>query len=188
MSRFSRYLVHFKIPLSVLLGIIVYLVLSFLKYTQASIAVALALTFVGSYKLIKNSLISILKGQLALDYIAILSISIAILTGEYLVALIIALMLASGATLEEYGVSSAKNSLTQLIDRIPNTVSVWENGETNRCENISKIKIGEKILIRKGEVIGLDGIFFSESGLTDESSLTGEPYLIEKIRGDVIRS
>ena len=188
MSRFSRYLVHFKIPLSVLLGIIVYLVLSFLKHTQASIVVALALTFVGSYKLIKNSLISILKGQLVLDYIAILSISIAILTGEYLVALIIALMLASGTTLEEYGLSQAKNSLTQLIDRIPNTVSVWENGETNRCENISKIKIGEKILIRKGEVIGLDGILFSESGLTDESSLTGEPYLIDKIRGDIIRS
>jgi len=153
MSRFSRYLVHFKIPLSVLLGIIIYLILSFFKYTQASIIVALALTFVGSYKLIKNSLISILKGQLVLDYIAILSISIAILTGEYLVALIIALMLASGATLEEYGVSSAKNSLTQLIDRIP---IPFQSGKTekqtgaktfpnkNRRENFDKKGRGDR--------------------------------------------
>ena len=188
MSRFSRYLVNFKVPLSVLLGIIAYLVLSFLKYTQASTIVALVLTFVGSYKLIKKSTIAIIKGQLALDYIAILSISIALLTGEYLVALIIALMLASGATLEEYGVSSAKNSLTQLIDRIPSYVSICENGVIVEKQIISKVKIGEEILIRKGEVIGLDGVLISDSGITDESSLTGEAYPVDKIKGDVMRS
>jgi len=171
----------------VLLGIIAYIVLSFFKYTQASTIVALALTFVGSYKLIKKSVVAIIKGQLALDYIAIFSISIALLTGEYLVALIIALMLASGATLEEYGISSAKNSLTKLIDRIPNTVSIFKNGEIVK-ESISSIKIEQKILIRKGEVIGLDGILISDNGLTDESSLTGEAYPVDKIKGDLIRS
>ena len=170
-----------------LLGIIAYIVLSFFKYTQASTIVALALTFVGSYKLIKKSVVAIIKGQLALDYIAIFSISIALLTGEYLVALIIALMLASGATLEEYGISSAKNSLTKLIDRIPNTVSIFKNGEIVK-ESISSIKIEQKILIRKGEVIGLDGILISDNGLTDESSLTGEAYPVDKIKGDLIRS
>jgi len=188
MSRFSRIFAHFKIPLFVLLGIIAYLILAFLKDTQLSIIVALILTFVGSYKLIKKSAIAISKGQLALDYIAILSISIALLTGEYLVALIISLMLASGATLEEYGVSSAKNSLTKLIDRIPSSVSIWKNGEIIKKEIISKIKIGEEILIRKGEVIGLDGILISDSGIIDESSLTGEAYPVDKIRGNIIRS
>jgi heavy metal translocating P-type ATPase len=117
-----------------------------------------------------------------------MSISIALLTGEYLVALIIALMLASGATLEEYGVSSAKNSLTQLIDRIPSYVSICRNGEVVEKQIISKVKIGEEILIRKGEVIGLDGVLISDSGITDESSLTGEAYPVDKIKGDVMRS
>jgi len=187
MSRFSRLFVHFKVPLSVLLGIVVYLVLSFFKFTQASIVVALILTFVGSYKLIKKTILALSKKRFALDYIAIFSIAIAILTGEYLVSLIIALMLASGATLEEYGVSSAKNSLTKLIDRVPNTISVFKNGEVIK-EFISKIKVEQKILIRKGEVIGLDGILVSETGLTDESSLTGEAYPVDKIKGDLIRS
>lgn len=129
-----------------------------------------------------------LKKRLALDYVAILAIAVALFTGEYLVAAIIALMIASGRTLEEYGISQAKNSLTKLIDRIPNAVSVWKNGEAVRKEIVSKVKIGEEILMRKGEVIGLDGILVSETGLTDESSLTGEPYPVDKIKGDAIRS
>ncbi|MDP2586025.1 MAG: heavy metal translocating P-type ATPase, partial [Candidatus Levybacteria bacterium] len=104
------------------------------------------------------------------------------------VAAIIALMIASGRTLEEYGASQAKNSLTKLIDRIPNTVSIWKNGEVIGKEAISKVKIGQEILIRRGEVIGLDGVLISQTGLTDESSLTGEPYAIDKLQGDTIRS
>jgi len=179
---------HFRIPLFVLLGIIAYLIFSFLKFSTPSIIVVLTATAVGSYKLFKASFISILKKRLALDYVAILAIVVSLSTGEYLVAAIIALMIASGRTLEEYGVSAAKNSLTKLIDRIPNSVSVWKNGEVIGKEVVSKVKIGEEILIRRGEVIGLDGILVSETGTTDESSLTGEPYPIDKIQGDTIRS
>ena len=186
--KFIKLSRHFRIPLFVLFGIIIYLLLSFLKLTQASIIVVLAVTAVGSYKLFRDTINSILKKQLALDYIAILALVVSLATGEYLVASIIALMIASGRTLEEYGVSQAKNSLTKLIDRIPNSVSVWKNGEVIRKEIISKVKIGEEILIRRGEVIGLDGILVSQTGLTDESSLTGEPYSIDKIMGDTIRS
>lgn len=171
-----------------LLGILVYLWLAFLSLSQPAIIVVLAITVLGSYKLFKASFIAILKKHFALDYVAILAIVFSLITSEYLVASIIALMIATGRTLEEYGVSQAKNSLTKLIDRIPNTVAVWKNGEIIRKEVLSRVKIGEEILVRKGEVIGLDGTLVSEKGLTDESSLTGEPYAIDKIKGDTIRS
>ncbi len=187
-SKFLKLSRYFQIPLFVLLGIVIYLFLSFLKITLLSNIVVFTIIFAGSYKLFENSIKSLLKKQFALDYVAILAIVVSLATGEYLVASIIALMIASGRTLEEYGVSQAKNSLTRLIDRIPNTVSVWQNGEVTRKENISKVKVGEEILMRNGEVIGLDGILVSENGLTDESSLTGEPYAIDKIKGDSIRS
>lgn len=187
-ARFIKLSRHFRIPIFVLLGIFVYLFLSFLKLTPLSIIVALVATAVGSYKLFRDIIKSILKKQLALDYVAILAIAVALSAGEHIVALIIALMIATGRTLEEYGVAAAKNSLTKLIDRIPNSVSVWKNGEVIKKEIVSKVKIGEEILIRRGEVIGLDGILASQTGLTDESSLTGEPYAIDKIQGDAIRS
>jgi heavy metal translocating P-type ATPase len=178
----------FRIPAIVVLATVFYLVLLLLQLNLAANIVAIFATLLGSYRLFYETVASLLKKNFALDYIAILAIVVALATQEYLVAVILALMIASGRTLEDYGVSQAKKSLTKLAERIPNEVILWANGKIGEKVKIEKVKIGQEILIRKGEVIGLDGILASEDGLTDESSLTGEPYTIEKIKGDPIRS
>ncbi len=185
--KLNNFITSFKIPLIVLIGIILYLVLLFFKtgYKELFILVIIAL---GSYELFKDTLGALLRKQFALDYIAILAIIVSVATGEYLVAAVIALMISSGRTLEDYGVAQAKKSLTKLVDRIPNDITLWENGKAGRKEKISNVKTGEEVLVKRGEVIGLDGILTSQSALTDESSLTGEPYLMEKFEGDQIRS
>jgi heavy metal translocating P-type ATPase len=178
----------FKIPTVVIILILIYLILLFLRFNIAANLVGIFATLIGSYRLFYETATSLIKKNFALDYIAILAILVSLATGEYLVAAILALMIASGRTLEDYGVSSAKKSLTKLAQRIPNEVYLWTNGKMGKKEKIEKIKKGQKIFIRKGEVIGLDGILISKDGLTDESSLTGEPYTIEKTKGDPIRS
>jgi len=177
----------FRIPAIVLLGILLYIILiSFNK--EFALFIIFAVTILGSFSLFKKSFRSILKKQFALDYIAILAIIVSLFTHEYVVAGILALMISSGITLEEYGVTQAKKSLTKLIDRIPRKVTLWQSNNPGNKIQIDGIKKGNEIFIRKGEVIGLDGILMSEAGLTDESSLTGEPYTIDKIKGDFIRS
>lgn len=178
----------FKIPAIVIFAIFLYIILLVSKLNTAANLVGIFATLLGSYRLFYETATSILKKQFALDYIAILAILVALVTQEYLVSAILALMIASGRTLEDYGVSLAKKSLTKLAERIPNEVFLWTNGKIGQKEKIEKIKKGQEIFVRKGEVIGLDGILISENGLTDESSLTGEPYTIEKIKGDPIRS
>ncbi len=178
----------FKIPAIILLGIIIYIILELLKAGTLAIFIALFVTLLGSYRLFYETTRAILKKQFALDYIAILAILVSLVTHEYIVAAILALMISSGRTLEDYGVAQAKKSLTKLADRIPNEVILWENDTMGARLSIGKVKKGDEIIVRRGEVIGLDGILISEAGLTDESSLTGEPYTIEKIKGDPIRS
>ncbi len=178
----------FKIPAIITAGIIIYLVLLLLKLNIPANLLVIFITLLGSYRLFYETVASILKKQYALDYIAILAILVALATREYLVASILALMISSGRTLEDYGVSQAKKSLTKLAERIPNEVFLWHQGAMGQKVKIESIKKGVEIYIRKGEVIGLDGVLVSEGGLTDESSLTGEPYTIEKIKGDPIRS
>jgi heavy metal translocating P-type ATPase len=178
----------FRIPAIVILGIVFYLVLLLLKLNVAANLITIFATLLGSYRLFYETATSILKKNFALDYIAILAIVVSLVTQEYLVAVILALMISSGRTLEDYGVSQAKKSLTKLAERIPNEVLLWTNGKIGEKIKIEKVKKGQQIFIRKGEVIGLDGVLSSKDGLTDESSLTGEPYTIEKIEGDPIRS
>ena len=55
----------------------------------------------------------------ALDYLALLAIAAALAAIEFQVGAVIALMLASGEALEDYGVRRARGSLSLLADRIP---------------------------------------------------------------------
>jgi heavy metal translocating P-type ATPase len=187
-NRFLYFLQVFQIPLIIVLSIILYLLLLQLHIVLLANLIILFSVALGSYGLFKDILHSILKKQFALDYIAVLAVLTSIISGQFLVAAIIALMLSSGETLEAYGIAQAKKSLSLLVDRIPQDITLIENGQSQNKEKIYKIKVGQQIFIRKGEVIPLDGLLVSEQGYTDESSLTGEPYLVEKMKGDIIRS
>lgn len=184
----STFVTEFKIPLWVATGILLFL-LSLLFHNQVlSVTIAVVSILVGSYELFLETFHSLKSRQFALDYIAILAILVSLTTKEYLVGMVIALMISTGRNLEAYGVKSAKQSLTKLVDRIPSSVVLWKKDHAGEKVHVEKVAIGQQILLRKGEVIPLDGTLASETGLTDESSLTGEPYPVEKVTGDAIRS
>jgi len=179
---------NFRIPLVILVGIFAYLILSLLSLNPVANLIIILVTALGSFELFQKTIQSIFKRQFALDYIAILAILVALYSHEFLVASILALMIASGKTLDDYAASSAKKSLTQLAERIPDEITLWVKDHATDKKKIGQVTVGEKILIRKGEVIPLDGILISEGGLIDESSITGEPNYIEKFESDKITS
>lgn len=155
---------------------------------QVALVIALAGVALGSFDLFKETLISIREGKFALDYIAIAAVILGVATGEHVAALVIALMLATGQGLEQYGYEKARASLTALTDRIPNEVLLWQGGQAGARTKRAEVAVGTEILVRKGEVVPLDGELRSDRGVLDESSLTGEPYLSDKVVGDVVRS
>lgn len=184
----AYFIKNFKIPSAILLGICIALLLMVFHLGFFASAVLITVTLLGSYELSREIIVSIAKKHFALDYIAVIAIVASLVAQEYLVAAILALMISSGRTLEEYGVARAKNSLKQLADRIPHEVMLWHDNRPSKKEKIGNVIIGQEVLVRKGEAIGLDGNLVSPFGLIDESSLTGEPYPVEKMQGDSLRS
>ncbi len=176
-----------QVPL-VLLCIILYLFLLALGLTLPALFIILIGIFIGSYYLFPEIIKALFKRQFALDYIAALTILVSLITKEYLVGAVIALMLATGRSLEAYGISQAKKTLSLLIDRIPQDVFLAKDGQPEKKEKIGNVRLGQHIFVRKGEVVPLDGILLSEDSVSDESSITGEPYFIDKLKGDHIRS
>lgn len=188
MEKKVRLAQTFIIPLVVIGGILFYGFFYLLQLPLPANVIILGVILLGSYEMVKETVISLTKKQFGLDYIAIIAIIVAIITGEFLVGAILAFMVSTGRALEDYGVSQAKKSLTALIDRIPTDATLWKHNKPDGKEKLDKITVGTEIFIFKGEVIGLDGILISENAQTDESSLTGEPYFIDKVKGDIIRS
>lgn len=177
----------FWVPLVVAVALGVYLGLEKTYYLLAVI-VAFAGVIVGSFQLLQETVTALRERRLALDYIAIGALALSLSTGEYVVALVIAIMLATGRSLEKYGLDKARASLTALTDRIPNEVVLWKNGQAAERVSRTTVAVGTEILVRKGEVVPLDGVLVSERALVDESSLTGEPYMNDKVGGDQVRS
>jgi len=149
---------------------------------------ALFVIAMGAAPLVRDTIIALRRRRYALDYLALLAIAAAVAATQFQVGAVIALMLASGKALEDYGVRRARNNLSLLTDRIPRTALVVGDGEVGVPMPVEEITIGSVVMVRHGEVLPLDGELLSERALVDESSLTGEPYLLKKARGDEVRS
>ncbi len=178
----------FKVPAFVLVSLCLYFILQAIHQSFLAVNLLRATIFIGSIDLLRDTWNALMRKQFALDYIALVAITTGVLSGELVVASVIVLMLAGGQTLEKYAIARAKKSLTALSDRIPKHVLLWVKDTFGDRVEIASVNVGQRIFVRKGEVIPLDGVLESESGLADESSLTGEPYEIEKRSGDTIRS
>ena len=127
-------------------------------------------------------------GQYGLDVLAITAIVSAVLFKEYWTAMIIVLMLTGGEALEDYAETRAKVELSSLLDKEPTRAHLVK-GKTVTDVSVKQIQIGDRVLVKPGEVIPVDGEII-ENGITsvDESSITGESLPITKEAGDIVLS
>ena len=132
-------------------------------------------------------IVNLARRQVGVDLIALLSIASALFFSEFLVAVVIAVMLASGRTLEHFTSQRAERELRRLIQRAPTWA--WKiDGENMVRTALEQIDPGSQILVRMGDVIPLDGELIKSGATVDESALTGEPIPVEYASGALIRS
>ena len=129
----------------------------------------------------------LLAGRLGVDAIALLSMSAALLLGQPLAGVVVALMFSGGNVLEVVAVSRAERDLRSLVDRAPR---VAHRRVDHGVEDVpvAAIAIGETLLVRAGEVVPVDGVIATDSATLDESALTGEPIPVVKAKGAGISS
>ncbi|HZB13769.1 MAG TPA: heavy metal translocating P-type ATPase, partial [Chryseolinea sp.] len=87
-----------------------------------------------------------------------------------------------GKLLEERAKSSTSSAIKKLIGLQPKTVRVVV-GETEKEIPINDVKVGDRVIVRPGEKIAVDGTVVSGSSFVDESMISGEPMPVEKSNG-----
>ncbi|PSH63033.1 cadmium-translocating P-type ATPase [Phyllobacterium brassicacearum] len=122
---------------------------------------------------------SMLRGDFGLDIVAALSMTVALGFGETLAANVVALMYAGGQLLESFASGRAAKEMTALLGRVAQTAMRYRG---NRLEEVAieTLAPGDRLLIRHGEVLPVDGVVFSGSAILDQSALTGEAIPIER--------
>ena len=131
--------------------------------------------------------LSIRRGRIGVDLIAILAVAGAMAVGELLAAALIAVMLTSGRALEEWAAERAQRDLHALLARAPRSARRYRDGSLETVP-LASIAAADLLLVAPGDVLPVDGTVARGAAVLDESALTGEAHPVERPAGDTVRS
>jgi heavy metal translocating P-type ATPase len=129
----------------------------------------------------------LLAGRMGVDAVAFVSMSAALLLGEALAGVVVAVMYAGGNLLEDFAVARAERDLKSLTDRAPR-IAHRRRGDSLEDVEIKDVDVGDTVLVRAGEVIPIDGVILADTATLDEAALTGEPIPVTRSKGDAVHS
>jgi Cu2+-exporting ATPase len=100
-------------------------------------------------------------------------------------AVVIAFIL-MGKVLEERAKSNTSSAIKKLMGLQPNTVTIIRENNQEETIPISQVVPGNKLLVKPGDKIPVDGKIVSGSSFVDESTITGESLPVEKTMGSKV--
>jgi cation transport ATPase len=130
---------------------------------------------------------SLRRGDFGLDIVAALSMSAALAFGEELAGVVVAVMYAGGQYLESFAERRARREMTALLSRVPRTTMRHRGAELEEVK-LDAVVPGDRILIRQGDVVPVDGTLASGTAVLDQSALTGESIPVQRNDGEPIMS
>ncbi|SOC46310.1 heavy metal-(Cd/Co/Hg/Pb/Zn)-translocating P-type ATPase [Blastococcus aggregatus] len=130
---------------------------------------------------------ALLRRTLGVDLIAVLALLGTLAVGEYLAGALIAVMLATGRTLDAAAQRRATQDLRALLERAPRSAR-RRVGDVVTEVPVDDVVVGDVVLVGPGEVLPVDGVVSGTPAVLDESALTGEPELVERAPGEPVRS
>ncbi len=103
----------------------------------------------------------------------------------YEAATVIIVFISFGKLLEERAKTSTGTALRKLIGLQPKTLTLLRNGRPQEIK-IEEVIFGDRILIKPGEKIPVDGKVLEGISFIDESMISGEPVPVEKVEGSTV--
>ena len=134
----------------------------------------LILYFWIGYDVLKTAITNIFHGEIFDEnfLMAIATVG-AIAIGEYPEAVAVMLFYQVGEFFQDYAVAKSRKSISSLLAIRPDSANLIQDGEVKKVAP-ETIKVGDRILIKPGEKVPLDGIVKDGNSMLDTSALTGE--------------
>ena len=90
-----------------------------------------------------------------------------------------------GKFLETRSKGKTSQAITRLMDLAPKTAAVLRDGQEVEIP-VEEVRVGDRIVVRPGQSIPVDGVIVEGSSAVDESALTGESIPVDKGPGDTV--
>ena len=150
------------------------------------VAIALLL---GGRDTFRKGWVALRTVTLNINFLMTLAIVGAIAIGEYPEAAMVAVLFGIAELIESQSLDRARNAIASLMETVPDTARVWhthgDDSEAHWHEMLADtVTLGERVQVRPGERIPLDGRVVEGRSAVSQAAITGESLPVEKEIGD----
>lgn len=140
---------------------------------------------VGGFPIFAEAFENLRERRMTMELSMTLALLAALVIGEFFTALIITLFVLVAEVLEGLTVNRGRQAIADLLQYLPSTAVVLLNGEFVECP-IGAVSPGDRVLIRPGSRIPVDGKVVVGTSSVEEAAITGEPLPQEKTQGSSV--
>lgn len=133
---------------------------------------ALAYAF-GGYDLLRSAVRNTMRGKLDIHILMLLAAIGAALLGEYLEGALLLFLFSLGHALEHLSLDRARDTIAALVRLTPEH-AVKQLADTTEVVAVANLQIGDRVLVRAGERLPVDGTVQDGTSSVDQAPITGE--------------
>lgn len=174
--------VHLEVPrlfvvkerLHLIIGLVCLILSVFIKVEAINFILILCAYMIIGYPVLYKAYKNILKGQIFDENFLMCIATIgALCIGEYFEAVAVMLFYSIGEIFQSYAVNKTRYSISDLMNIKSDYAYVYNGYEyVKKCPE--DVSVGDRILVKAGEKVPLDGIIIEGQTSLDTSSMTGE--------------
>jgi len=139
----------------------------------------------GGYFIARRGFTALMNLSLDMNFLMTVAVAGAAVIEQWLEGATVMFLFSVANLLQNYTMDRARNAIRSLMDLSPREVTVKRK---DREEKISpeEVRLGETIIIRPGEKIGLDGRVADGNSWVNQAPITGESMPVAKQPGDPV--
>ena len=131
--------------------------------------------------------VALRRDRAGVDLLAVVSLVGTLAVGDYLAGSLVAVMVATGRTVDAVAERRASRDLRALLERAPRSAR-RRRGDTVETVSLDEVTAGDLVIVGPGEVVPVDGRVAAGRATLDESALTGESVLVDRTPDPVRRN
>ena len=120
----------------------------------------------------------------SLDMNALMTIAAtgSVFVGEWAEGAVAMFLFSLGNSLEGYTMDRARNAIRGLMDLTPRRATLLHGSQETQVR-VEELRMGDRILVRPGERLPIDGLVLSGQSAVDQAPITGESLPVDKAAG-----
>ena len=149
------------------------------------VSLALVAAILGATYIVYGAIRVLLQGRIGADIALAQACLAALVLRQPFVAAEVVFIALLGEVLEAVTFARTRKAMSRLVEQTPRTARVRRDGEDVEIP-AQQVVVGERVIVRPGERIPVDGSVIIGHSTVDQSALTGESLPIDKGPGDAV--